>query len=47
MPFIKRTHVTIEYCKPIFPGELSKEDQKNIDKYVYDIVEQTYLKNAQ
>lgn len=47
MPFIKRTHVTIEYCKPIIPGELSKEDQKNIDKYVYDIVEQTYLKNAQ
>ena len=47
MPFIKSTHVTIEYCKPIIPGELSKEDQKNIDKYVYDIVEQTYLKNAQ
>lgn len=47
MPFIKRTNVTIEYCKPIIPGELSKEDQKNIDKYVYDIVEQTYLKNAQ
>ncbi len=47
MPFIKRTHVTIEYCKPIIPGELSKEDQKNIDKFVYDIVEQTYLKNAQ
>ena len=46
MPFIKRTHVTIEYCKPIIPGELSKEDQKNIDKFVYDIVEQTYLKNA-
>lgn len=47
MPFIKHTHVTIEYCKPIIPGELSKEDQKNIDKYVHDIVEQTYLKNAQ
>ncbi len=47
MPFIKRTNVTIEYCKPIIPGELSKEDQKNIDKFVYDIVEQTYLKNAQ
>ena len=46
MPFIKRTHVTIEYCKPIIPGELSKEDQKNIDKYVHDVVEQTYLKNA-
>lgn len=47
MPFIKRTNVTIEYCKPIIPGELSKEDQKSIDKFVYDIVEQTYLKNAQ
>lgn len=46
-PFIKATHVTIEYCKPVIMSELSKEDQKNIDQYVADIVEKTYLKNAQ
>ena len=47
MPFIKRTNVTIEYCKPIIISELEKEDQKNINKYVQDIVEKTYIKNAQ
>lgn len=47
MPFIKRTNVTIEYCKPIIISELDKEDQKSIDKYVQDIVEKTYIKNAQ
>ena len=45
MPFIKSTKVTIEYCKPIVLSELSKEDQKNIDSYVKNIIETTYLKN--
>lgn len=47
LPFIKSTHVTIEYCKPIIMSELPKEDQKNIDQYVKKIVEETYLKNAE
>ncbi len=45
MPFIKSTHVVIEYCKPIVMSELPKEDQKTIDQYVKKIVEETYLKN--
>lgn len=45
IPFIRGTHVTIEYCKPIVLSELSKEDQKNIDSYVKNIIETTYLKN--
>ncbi len=45
MPFIKSTKVVIEYCKPIVISELSKEDQKNIDQYVKNIIEETYLKN--
>ena len=45
LPFIRGTHVTIEYCKPIVLSELSKEDQKNIDSYVKNIIETTYLKN--
>lgn len=45
IPFIRRTKVTIEYCKPIVLSDLSKEDQKNIDSYVKNIIETTYLKN--
>ena len=45
IPFIKPTHVVIEYCKPIVISELSKEDQRNIDGYVKKIIEDTYLKN--
>jgi 1-acyl-sn-glycerol-3-phosphate acyltransferase len=45
IPFIKSTHVTIEYGKPIVMSELSKEDQKNIDGYVKNIMEEIYLKN--
>ena len=44
-PRLKKANVTIEYCKPIILSELSKEDQKNIDLYVRDIMEKTYLKN--
>ena len=45
IPFIRRTKVVIEYCKPIVMSELSKEDQKNIDQYVKNIIEKTYIKN--
>lgn len=44
-PRIKSAKVTIEYCKPVIMSELSKEDQKNIDQYVKNIIEETYLKN--
>ncbi len=45
MPFIRSTHVVMEYCKPVVMSELSKEDQKNIDLYVKKIMEETYIKN--
>nr|WP_297708120.1 lysophospholipid acyltransferase family protein [uncultured Butyrivibrio sp.] len=44
-PWIKSTHITIEYCKPILMSDLSKEDQKNIDQYVKNLMEDVYLKN--
>lgn len=47
MPFIRSTKVVLEYCKPIVISELSKEDQKNIDQYVKNIIEETYLKNEE
>ena len=45
MPWIKKTTVVIEYCEPIRIKDLDKEDQKNIDQYVKNIIEQTYIKN--
>ena len=45
MPWIKKNTVVIEYCEPIRIKELDKEDQKNIDQYVKNIIEQTYIKN--
>ena len=45
IPFIKSTHVVIEYCKPVIINELSKEDQKNIDGYIKNIIEEVYIKN--
>jgi len=44
-PFIRSTHVVIEYGKPIMMSELSKDDQKNIDNYVKKVMEEIYLKN--
>jgi 1-acyl-sn-glycerol-3-phosphate acyltransferase len=45
MPFIRSSKVSIEYCKPVVMSELSKEDQKNIDTYVKNIILEAYLKN--
>lgn len=45
IPFIRSTKVTIEYCKPVILSDLSKEDQRNIDQYVKNIIEETYIKN--
>ncbi len=47
VPFIKSTKVVIEYCKPVYMKDLSKEDQKNIDEYIKKIIEKTYVKNEQ
>lgn len=44
-PFIHGTKVVIEYCKPFYIKDLSKEDQKNIDEYVKKIIEEAYIKN--
>ena len=45
LPKMKKTHVVIEYGKPIRMSELSKEDKKNIGVYVQDIIKATYEKN--
>lgn len=44
-PKICKTHVVIEYCKPIYPVELSKEDKKFIGKYTQNIILEALKKN--
>lgn len=44
-PKIRKSHVVIEYGKPININELSKEERKNIGAYVQGIMEETYNKN--
>lgn len=40
-PWIKKTHVIIEYCKPIYIKELSKDDRKFIGSYVQNLMKET------
>lgn len=46
LPRIKKTHVIIEYGKPVYPRELDKETRKHLDSYVHDIIQETINKNA-
>lgn len=45
-PWIRSAHVIIEYGKPIYPKELSKEDQKFLGAYVQGIIRETLIKNS-
>lgn len=44
-PKIRKTRVVIEYCKPIYPAELSKEDKKFIGKYTQNIILEALKRN--
>lgn len=44
-PSVTKGKVVVEFCKPIHPGELSKEEQKFIGKYTQDIIRETLEKN--
>lgn len=46
-PKIKRTHVIIEYCSPIYPDELEKEDKKHLGTYTRNIIIETLKKNKE
>ena len=43
-PKIKKTHVILEYGKPIYMKDLSKEDQKKIGVYTQNIIKENYFK---
>ena len=44
-PKIYKTHVILEYCKPIIPSELSKEEKKRIGAYTQNVILETLKKN--
>lgn len=46
-PYMKKTKVVVEYCKPIYPDELSKEDQKNLGAYASQRIQEAYFKNKE
>lgn len=47
LPFIRKSHVIIEYLEPIDPSSLSPEDKKHIGAYVQAKIEEAYFKNKE
>lgn len=45
-PFIKSTHVILEYGTPIYLNELDKDTKKKIGAHCHDIIEEMLIKNA-
>lgn len=46
-PFIRKTHVVLEYGEPIYPNTLNKEAKKQLGTYCHDLIEATLKKNAE
>lgn len=46
-PFIKRTTVVVEYGKPVYIKDLSKEDQKNVGQYFQNQLKEMYTANKE
>lgn len=44
-PKISPAKVVVEYGKPIYPDELSKEDKKHIGEYTRNIIQEMLIKN--
>lgn len=44
-PWIRKAHVVIEYGKPIYPKELSKETSKFLGAHIQEIIATTYNNN--
>ena len=44
-PRIKKTHVSLEYGKPIYVDQLEKEDKKHLGAYTQNIIHEMLVKN--
>ncbi len=47
LPWIKKTHVVIEYGKPIYIKELDKDQKRHIDDTVLGVIKEMYFKNKE
>lgn len=47
VPKLKKTHVILEYGKPIYPNELSRDELKNIGAKCQEIIQETIHRNAE
>ena len=45
LPKIKKTHVVIEYGKPIYIKDLDKDQKRRIDDTVLSVIKEMYFKN--
>ena len=45
LPFVRRTHVILEYGAPIYPDRLDKETRRHLGSYCQNIIQETILKN--
>ena len=45
LPKIKKAHVTLEYCPPIYINDIPKAERKQLSARVQDIIKDTYFKN--
>lgn len=47
IPFIKKAHVVLEYGKPIYMSEMTREEKKGIGAKVQAIIMEMYFKNKE
>lgn len=47
LPRVKRTHVILEYGKPIYPDQLDKEQKKHIGSYTQGVILEMLKKNQE
>lgn len=45
-PKVKKAHVIVEYCEPVYPDKLSPEEKKHVGSCVEDIIRKTWEKNS-
>lgn len=45
LPCVRKTHVIIEYGKPIYMNEMDRAQKKNISEYCQNIIKETIEKN--
>ena len=45
LPKIKKAHVILEYCPPVYMKDLTREERKFVGSHVLNVIKETYFKN--